>query len=43
MKNARKDTDEVAVMVDARDPLLVSDEADAIEWKDYVNSWKVKD
>jgi homogentisate 1,2-dioxygenase len=41
MKYARKETDEVAVMVDTRDPLLVSDEADAIEWKDYVNSWKV--
>ena len=38
-KFARKETDEVAVMVDARDPLDIAEEAEAIEWKDYVNSW----
>ena len=36
----RKETDEVAVMIDTRDPLMVSEGADAIEWKDYVNSWR---
>ncbi|MDA5193430.1 homogentisate 1,2-dioxygenase [Govanella unica] len=38
--HARKETDEVAVMVDARHALDVAPEADAIEWKNYVNSWK---
>ncbi len=33
-------TDEVAVMIDTRDPLHVSSEAQAVEWTDYVNSWR---
>ena len=37
---ARKETDEVAVMIDARDALQVSPQAEAVEWKAYVDSWK---
>lgn len=33
-------TDEYAVMIDTRDPLDVGEAADALENKDYVNSWK---
>lgn len=33
-------TDEYAVMIDARDPLRVADDARAVEWGDYVKSWK---
>jgi len=33
-------TDEYAVMVDARDPLDVAEAGAAVEWADYVNSWK---
>lgn len=33
-------TDEVAVMVDTRNPLFVTPEAEAAEWKDYHLSWK---
>lgn len=32
--------DEVAVMVDTRDPVDVSDEITQTEWTGYVNSWK---
>lgn len=39
-KPKRTETDEVAVMIDARDALHVSKEAEPVEWKDYVNSWK---
>lgn len=39
-KFARKETDEVAVMIDTRDGLEMSPEAADIEWPDYVNSWK---
>ena len=35
----RKETDEVAVMVDARDALTVEADAEAIEWDGYVDSW----
>ena len=38
-KLARKETDEVAVMIDTRDGLDVSAAAEAIEWSDYVRSW----
>jgi homogentisate 1,2-dioxygenase len=38
--HARKETDEVAVMVDARDPLDVSAAASDVEWAGYVDSWK---
>ncbi len=33
-------TDEVAVMVDARDSLKVTDEAQGVEWREYVDSWR---
>lgn len=33
-------TEEVAVMIDTRDALEVTPEADGIEWSGYVNSWK---
>jgi len=35
-------TDEVAVMLDTRDPLEVDERATAIEWDDYVDSWSTK-
>ena len=35
-------TDEVAVMIDTRDPLQVSSEFEQVEWTDYVHSWKGK-
>ena len=38
----KKFTDEVAVMLDTRDPLEVGAAAVATENTDYVNSWKVK-
>ena len=37
---ARSETDEVAVMLDARDALDVASEAEALEWTGYVDSWK---
>lgn len=39
-KAARRETDEVAVMVDTRDALDVTAQAAAIEWPGYVDSWK---
>lgn len=46
LKNAEsmagKMTDEVAVMVDTRDPLDILPEAEKVEWKGYVDSWKPK-
>jgi homogentisate 1,2-dioxygenase len=39
---AGKITDEVAVMVDTRDPLDVLPDALAVEWAGYVDSWKPK-
>jgi homogentisate 1,2-dioxygenase len=33
-------TDEVAVMIDTRDTLEISEQAKEIEWVDYVDSWK---
>jgi homogentisate 1,2-dioxygenase len=33
-------TDEVAVMIDTRDALEISEQATAIEWVGYVDSWK---
>lgn len=38
-EHARAETDEVAVMVDARDPLTVSEAARGVEWDGYVASW----
>ncbi|RFF27602.1 MULTISPECIES: homogentisate 1,2-dioxygenase [unclassified Wenzhouxiangella] len=47
MNNAftpKKDkTEEVAVMLDTRDALDVTDDAEKIEWTGYVDSWKPKD
>jgi homogentisate 1,2-dioxygenase len=37
---ARTDTDEVAVMVDARDALDVAPLPEGVEWLGYVDSWK---
>lgn len=39
---AGKMTDEVAVMIDTRDPLDVTPVAEATEWHGYVDSWKPK-
>lgn len=40
-KAARKETDEVAVMIDTRDSLGVSEPmVESIEWKEYLYSWK---
>ena len=36
-------TEEVAVMIDARDSLEIDEIAGSIEWADYVNSWKAKE
>ena len=41
-KAERKETDEVAVMIDARDAVSVDSSAEAVEWHNYVNSWKEK-
>ncbi len=38
-KGARTETDEVAVMIDTRDALEISDEASSVEWPDYIKSW----
>ncbi len=38
-KSARKDTDEVAIMIDTLDALQVNDGAERVEWTGYVNSW----
>ena len=40
--NAKKETDEVAVMIDTRDSVEMSAEAASVEWAEYVNSWKTK-
>jgi len=37
--HAKKETDEVAVMIDTRDPLEEARDARDIEWKEYVWSW----
>ncbi len=41
-KAARKETDEVAVMIDSRDALEIAPAASAVEWPDYVHSWRVE-
>ncbi|NBO18474.1 MAG: homogentisate 1,2-dioxygenase [Proteobacteria bacterium] len=40
--HAKKETEEVAVMIDTRDAVEVSGEAQRVEWQEYVNSWKKK-
>jgi homogentisate 1,2-dioxygenase len=37
---ARTETNEVAVMIDARDPLEVAALPEGVEWAGYVDSWK---
>ena len=39
-QHANKETDEVAVMIDTRDALEVTEDAQSCEWEDYANSWK---
>ena len=38
----KKETDEVAVMIDTRDAVDISTEAHSVEWAGYVDSWKEK-
>ncbi|MCO7227215.1 homogentisate 1,2-dioxygenase [Pleionea sp. CnH1-48] len=40
---AKKETDEVAVMLDTRDPLQVGESTSAVENPAYADSWKAKD
>ncbi len=40
IKARRKQTDEVAVMIDSRDALEVANLPEGIEWHGYVDSWK---
>ena len=40
VKASRKDTNEVAVMIDTRDALEVADLPEGVEWDGYVDSWK---
>lgn len=42
-KHAKKETDEVAVMIDTRDAVQFGETAKEIEVKDYVYSWKKKE
>jgi homogentisate 1,2-dioxygenase len=42
LKGLKKHTDEVAVMIDTRDPMNVANLPDHIENKDYIYSWKEK-
>jgi homogentisate 1,2-dioxygenase len=39
-RSPARETTEVAVMLDARDPLEVAPAAEALEWTGYVDSWK---
>ena len=39
-EGARKETDEVAVMLDTADALTIAPSTHAIEWEGYVDSWK---
>ncbi len=41
-QHARQETNEVAVMIDSRDPVDIAPAADSIENPDYVNSWMKK-
>ena len=42
LEQPKQGTDEYAVMLDTRDALEVSGEAEAVEWTGYVDSWKPK-
>lgn len=39
---AKKETSEVAVMIDTRDAVEVGAVTQSVEWREYVDSWKVK-
>jgi homogentisate 1,2-dioxygenase len=39
-KAAKKETDEVAVMIDTRDALDIAPGMERLEWAGYVESWK---
>ncbi|GGB50843.1 homogentisate 1,2-dioxygenase [Oceanisphaera marina] len=41
--NKRRETDEVAVMIDSRRPLEIAELPEGVENTDYVHSWQVKD
>ncbi|SDK30126.1 homogentisate 1,2-dioxygenase [Ferrimonas sediminum] len=43
MAHQKTFTDEVAVMIDTRDPLQLSEAAQALENPDYASSWQVKE
>ena len=47
MENAfeqrKRGTDEVAVMIDTRDPLEAHEQAGPVEWRGYADSWKAGD
>jgi homogentisate 1,2-dioxygenase len=40
LQQPKSATDEVAVMIDARDPLDIGAAASAVEWAGYVDSWR---
>jgi homogentisate 1,2-dioxygenase len=40
LKQSKSATDEIAVMVDARDALEIGSAAKSVEWAGYVDSWK---
>jgi homogentisate 1,2-dioxygenase len=40
LKQPKSATDEVAVMIDARDPLDIGASASVVEWAEYVDSWR---
>jgi homogentisate 1,2-dioxygenase len=39
-KSERKETDEVAIMIDTRDAVDIAPEATQVEWAGYADSWK---
>lgn len=43
MEYSRKETDEVAVMIDTRDMMRPADLPDGVEWTEYYTSWSPKD
>ncbi len=40
LKTKGPGTEEVALMLDTRDPLEIAEDASQVEWKGYVDSWK---
>lgn len=40
LTGAKKETNEYAVMIDSKNPLLPDDDAESLEWKEYHMSWK---